>query len=103
MIAWLRTGAALVWFIMAVPLAAETERPVVVLETSMGNVAIELFQAEAPQTVDNFLALVDAGHYDDLIFHRVIAGFVIQAGGHSADMAHREAPRTVPNESSNGL
>lgn len=103
MIAWLRTGAALVWFIMAVPLAAETERPVVVLETSMGNVAIELFQAEAPQTVDNFLALVDAGHYDDLIFHRVIAGFVIQAGGHSADMAYREAPRTVPNESSNGL
>ena len=103
MIASLRTGAALMWLVMAVSSAAETERPVVVLETSMGDLAIELFQAEAPQTVANFLALVDAGHYAGLIFHRVIADFVIQAGGHSADMAYREAPRTVPNESSNGL
>lgn len=99
---WRRCAA---WFglVMAGAAGGETERPVVVLETSLGDIAIELRQAEAPQTVDNFLALVDAGHYEGLIFHRVIAGFVIQAGGHTADMTHREAPRTVPNESSNGL
>ncbi len=98
-----RLGAALVMMAMAQTPAAETENPVVVLETSMGDLTVELFQAEAPQTVENFLELVDAGFYEGLVFHRVIPGFVIQAGGHTADMSYREAPRTVVNESANGL
>ena len=103
MIASWRFGAALMWMAMAQPLAAQTDNPVVVVETSLGDLTVELFQAEAPQTVENFLALVDSGFYEGLVFHRVIAGFVIQAGGHTADMGHREAPRTVVNESANGL
>ena len=80
---------------------AMADNPVVVLETSMGDLAVELFEDKSPKTVANFLDLVDSSFYDGLIFHRVIEGFVIQAGGHTADMGYREAPRTVENESSN--
>jgi peptidyl-prolyl cis-trans isomerase A (cyclophilin A) len=73
------------------------------LTTSAGVIEIELDAARAPQTVANFLDLVDSGFYDGLIFHRVVANFVIQAGGHDSQMKPREAPRTVPNESANGL
>ncbi len=80
---------------------AMADNPVVVLETSMGDLAVELFADKSPKTVENFLDLVDASFYDGLIFHRVIEGFVIQAGGHTADMTYKEAPRTVVNESNN--
>lgn len=76
--------------------------PKVRFETSVGNIVIELYPAEAPQTVANFLRLVDDNFYASLIFHRVVANFVIQAGGYDAKLNHRNAPRTVVNESSNG-
>lgn len=82
---------------------AAEENPRVRLVTSMGNIDVELFEKEAPETVENFLQLVDQDFYDGLIFHRVIAGFMIQTGGYDVGMNHREAPRTVPNESANGL
>ena len=80
---------------------AMADNPVVILETTKGNLTVELYADRSPKTVENFLDLVDAGFYDGLIFHRVIAGFVIQAGGHTEDMEYREAPRTVVNESAN--
>jgi cyclophilin family peptidyl-prolyl cis-trans isomerase len=69
----------------------------------MGNIDVELFASRAPQTVENFLKLVDDGFYEGLIFHRVIAGFVIQTGGYDAAMNYREPPGNVVNESNNGL
>ena len=60
--------------------SADEPAPVVRLETSAGDIDIELFPSESPQTVDNFLRLVDENFYDGLIFHRVIAGFMIQVG-----------------------
>ena len=82
---------------------SETEKPVVRLETSLGNIDIELYPDRAPETVANFLDLVDGGFYDGLIFHRVVAGFVIQAGGYDERLTYRQPPRTVVNESANGL
>ena len=77
--------------------------PSVLLETSAGEIRIRLLPDKAPRTVDNFLQLADDGFYDSLIFHRVIANFVIQAGGYDAELNHRKPPRTVANESFNGL
>ena len=83
--------------------SADDPAPVVRLETSAGDIDIELFPAESPKTVDNFLRLVEENFYDGLIFHRVIANFMIQAGGFDGAMIYRKAPGTVVNESSNGL
>ena len=79
------------------------EAPSVLLETSAGEIRIRLLPDKAPRSVDNFLQLADDGFYDGLIFHRVIANFVIQAGGYDAELNHRKPPRTVANESFNGL
>ena len=82
--------------------ANEADFPRVAIHTSVGSLTIELWPRKAPRTVENFLRLVDDGFYPGTIFHRVIAGFVIQAGGYEADMSYREPPRTVVNESDNG-
>ena len=105
---WARSKAsmslALACTLMTVPAASEPdESPVVVFETNRGVLTAELLSLEAPKTVENILDLVDAGFYDGLIFHRVIEGFVVQAGGYLADMEYRDAPRTVVNESENGI
>ncbi len=78
--------------------------PKVEMVTSMGTVKIELFENRAPISVRNFLDYVDAKHYDGLIFHRVINGFMIQGGGFKPGM-EREEPtaRPINNESANGL
>ena len=83
--------------------AASVEQPQVVIDTSVGTMIATLDRERAPQTVANFLELVDAGFYNGLIFHRVIAGFVIQTGGYDVQMQRREGPRNIPNESFNGL
>jgi cyclophilin family peptidyl-prolyl cis-trans isomerase len=83
--------------------AAEDARPQVRLTTSLGVIDLELLPDRAPQTAANFLRLVDDGFYDGLIFHRVVANFVIQAGGYDAAMNYREPPGTVVNESMNGV
>ena len=78
--------------------------PVVLLETSMGNIKLELFPDKAPISVKNFLAYVNEGHYDGLIFHRVIRGFMIQGGGFTPDMKERRPARPpIKNEAGNGL
>ncbi len=63
------------------------EQPVVRLETTLGNIDIELDPKRAPESVENFLTLVDNGFYEGLVFHRVVAWFVIQAGGYDATLA----------------
>ena len=59
---------------------AAVEGPVAVLETTKGTVKIQLFPAQAPKTVENFVGLIEKGYYDGIIFHRVISGFMIQGG-----------------------
>ncbi len=88
------------------PLAATAKgNPMVLISTSQGDIKVELFADKAPETVKNFLAYVNAGYYDDTIFHRVIPGFMIQGGGITADMKDKREGQKAPikNESSNGL
>lgn len=83
--------------------AAQAGPPLVRFDTDAGIIDIELDPERAPQTVANFLDLVETGFYDGLIFHRVVANFVIQTGGYDRDMQPRQSPRTVPNEARNRL
>ena len=77
------------------------ENPKVALETSKGKIVLELYADKAPQTVKNFLAYVDAGYYNGTIFHRVIAGFMIQGGGFTADMKKKTPRKPIRNEADN--
>ena len=72
-------------------------------ETSMGDIILELDEANAPKTVANFLEYVTNGHYDGTIFHRVIDGFMIQGGGMAADMKEKTTQAAIENEADNGL
>jgi len=73
------------------------------LQTSMGDIVVELDAAKAPKSVANFVQYVKAGHYDGTIFHRVINNFMIQGGGMTADMKEKETRAPIPLESRNGL
>jgi peptidyl-prolyl cis-trans isomerase B (cyclophilin B) len=73
------------------------------LETSMGEIVLELNGEKAPKTVANFLEYVTAGHYDGTIFHRVINGFMIQGGGLTGDMEQKPVGNPIENEADNGL
>ena len=75
----------------------------VVLETTLGTIQVELYPEQAPLTVENFLEYVDAGFYDGTIFHRVIPGFVLQGGGFAADMTRKPTRPPIKNEADNGL
>jgi peptidyl-prolyl cis-trans isomerase B (cyclophilin B) len=73
------------------------------LETSMGEIILELFEEKAPKTVANFLEYVRDGHYDGTIFHRVIDGFMIQGGGFTPEMKDKPTRPPIENEADNGL
>lgn len=77
--------------------------PIVVLETNFGRIYVELFKKEAPISVENFLKYVNEGFYDDTIFHRVVKGFVIQAGGMTKDLVQKKQHEPIRNEATNGL
>jgi len=78
--------------------------PVVEVKTSLGAMRIELYADKAPKSVANFLQYVKDGHYDGLLFHRVIDGFMIQGGGHRPDYSEKKGARPpVQNEAGNGL
>ena len=79
------------------------DMPYVELETTMGNIVIELNQEKAPNTVANFLEYVKSGHYDGTIFHRVIDGFMIQGGGMDANMKEKSTNAPIQNGADNGL
>lgn len=79
------------------------DNPRVLLNTSLGEIEIELDQEKAPISVRNFLEYVDSGFYDGTIFHRVIPGFMIQGGGFDAQMRQKPTSAPIRNEADNGL
>lgn len=105
--------ARILAFVVSVPLAtagaarAQTPQtggnPVVVLETTLGSIEIELDAEKAPITTANFLAYVDSGHYDGTIFHRVIPDFMIQGGGFDEALDQKPTRAPIKNEADNGL
>jgi len=85
------------------PGEGQPANPRVLIETSKGNITIELFAGNAPQSTANFLQYVESGFYDGTIFHRVIPGFMIQGGGMTADMSEKPRGTPIQNEADNGL
>ncbi len=83
--------------------AAAGKNPRVVMSTTKGDITLELDQAKAPISVENFLQYVDDGYYNGTIFHRVIANFMIQGGGFGKDKKQKEARGGIKNEWQNGL
>jgi len=81
--------------------SAIAENPIVKLETSEGAITVVLFADKAPQTVENFLAHVDEGFYENTVFHRVIDNFMVQGGGFDVDLKQKNTERKVINESKN--
>lgn len=77
--------------------------PIVTLKTNKGDIVLELEASKAPGTVKNFLDYADSGFYDDLIFHRVIDGFMIQGGGFNEKMTQASTRAPIKNEANNGL
>src|SRR4030042_424663 len=106
-----RILAVLLTVTFLISINAKTEEPKqmdvkpkqVKLETTMGDIVIELDDKAAPVTVKNFLAYVDEGFYDGTIFHRVIPNFMIQGGGFTPDMEQKKTHPPIVNEASNGL
>ncbi|MBI5724108.1 MAG: peptidylprolyl isomerase [Planctomycetes bacterium] len=93
----------------AVPVAAKPAasppskpNPKVILETTMGTIKLELWADRIPATVGNFIRYVQAKHYDGLIFHRVIPGFMVQGGGLTPDMKERKTAGPIKNEAPKG-
>ena len=85
------------------PKKAKVESPIVVFETTLGDLKFELYPEKAPKTVKNFLKYVDSGFYDGIIFHRVIDGFMVQTGGFTQEYAKKRNSAPIMNESDNGL
>ncbi|MEZ8186151.1 peptidylprolyl isomerase [Shewanella sp. 5S214] len=106
MFKWLATCLLLLASVSAnaeVDIQKDTLYPQVELDTSMGKIVVELDRTRAPLTVDNFLTYVVKGEYDNTIFHRVIAEFVVQGGGLTPKLEERPSLKPVVNESGNGL
>lgn len=81
----------------------QASNPIVELKTNMGDIEIELYPEKAPKTVKNFLGYVNSGFYDGTVFHRVIKGFMVQAGGFDKDMEQKRTLSPISIESNNGL
>ncbi|MBQ3033155.1 MAG: peptidyl-prolyl cis-trans isomerase [Deferribacterales bacterium] len=90
--------------ILTLSVGAAFAAPVkVLMETNYGNIELELYPDKAPQTVKNFVSYAKDGHYDGLIFHRVIKDFMIQGGGFDENMKEKPTKAPIPNEAYNGL
>ncbi len=85
------------------PAAGQPANPRVLIETSKGNITVELFRGNAPISTENFLKHANSGFYDGTIFHRVIPGFMVQGGGMLTDMTEKPRSATIQNEADNGL
>lgn len=84
-------------------MSANVANPQVVLVTNQGEITLELDAVKAPISTANFLAYVDAGHYNGVIFHRVIPGFMVQGGGYDESFRERTTRAPIKNEADNGL
>ena len=83
--------------------SARAANPVVVIETNHGTIKVELYEEKSPGTVKNFLSYVDDKHYDGLIFHRVIEGFMVQGGGMEPGGKEKKTKPAIKNEAANGI
>ncbi|MGX4640101.1 peptidylprolyl isomerase [Massilia sp. SYSU DXS3249] len=98
-----RLAAAVLAFSLS-SAALAFENPQVSLKTSMGEIVVELDQENAPKSTANFLQYVKSGFYKGTVFHRVIDGFMIQAGGYTEKLVDKPGVRKpIPSESKNGL
>lgn len=95
--------AIAVLFLAGTAPAAQSSNLQVVIQTTMGDITVELYKDKAPKSVENFLAYVKDGFYAGTIFHRVIPNFMIQGGGMSVSMARKPTKPPIPNEAGNGL
>jgi peptidyl-prolyl cis-trans isomerase B (cyclophilin B) len=86
-----------------VPAGALAADPQVDVKTNMGTIRLELYPAKAPKTVENFLQYVKDGHYNGMVFHRVIDGFMIQGGGYDKNYREKQTRKPIENEAKNGL
>lgn len=89
--------------VFAASVMAADKAPHVLLDTSFGQIEVELDPVKAPISSKNFLEYVDSGFYNNTIFHRVIPGFMAQGGGFTADMQQKKTNDPIKNEASNGL
>jgi len=80
-----------------------SKHPMVTIKTSLGEIKVELFEDQAPETVKNFLQYVDDKQYNGTIFHRVIANFMIQGGGFTPEMSQKPVRAPIKNEAANKL
>src|SRR5688572_22466615 len=96
-------SAWFLFFSLAAPQAMAGGPVKVRMQTNHGAITLELYPDKAPQTVANFLRYVDNKHYENTIFHRVIAGFMIQGGGFDLDYQQKPTLSPVSNEANNGL
>jgi len=96
-------AAVFVLALAAPGFAADPGKVLVKLETTKGDIVLELDKKNAPITVANFLRYAQTGHYDGTIFHRVINGFMIQGGGYDVNMKERPTGKAIQNEADNGL
>lgn len=97
------SAVAILMLVTGISCAEEKMNPVVMMETTLGNVKIELFEKEAPISVKNFLEYAKSNFYNDTIFHRVIPGFMAQGGGFTADRKQKPTKAAIKNEAANGL
>ena len=89
--------------LVCIQLNSAYANPKVLMETSKGDITIELYEKEAPKTVKNFLSYVSEGFFNDLIFHRVIKNFMIQGGGFDTEMRQKDPKAPIKNEARRGL
>ena len=112
-LAFAQTGAAAPTSKAAPPVTATADaiattpavvvKPQVKFTTTMGDIVIELESERAPKSVANFLMYVNAGQYNDTVFHRVIPTFMVQGGGYTKELAYKSTLDPIENEASNGL
>ncbi|NTV50714.1 MAG: peptidyl-prolyl cis-trans isomerase [Geobacteraceae bacterium] len=103
MVKTILSAVALICLMAGIACAEVKNNPTVVMETSLGNIKIELFEKEAPLSVKNFLNYTNSGFYSSTIFHRVISGFMVQGGGFTADLKQKPTEAPIKNEAGNGL
>jgi peptidyl-prolyl cis-trans isomerase B (cyclophilin B) len=80
-----------------------SDKPLIQIETTLGEIFLELDRDKAPISVENFITYAEAGHYDGTIFHRVIKGFMVQGGGLAPDMQEKPTREPIVNEATNKL
>ena len=89
--------------LICLQLTSAYANPKVLMETSKGDITIELYEKETPRTVKNFLSYASEGFYNNLIFHRVIKNFMIQGGGLDSEMRQKDTKAPIKNEARKGL